>query len=1158
MQLCRHRSWGLVFCSLIATSLAQRAEALDRIWIGIDADWVDGAGNDANWNPADEPDANDTAVFNTANAVHLGSNNSVNGLTMSGGIDLFTSDFDLSVDGLVQVSGAGTNLFIGDAAGSVNADNVTINSGGTIELSGGNLIINEEAGTGVLRINAGGTLRGNGLISNPDMPIGAISVLVNDGTLTALSRASIILLPPPVGTLHIADPSLGGRADLDGIGGAGVVNVNRNQTLDLDLQLSDAFSGTMNLFQDTKFDSQFAWTLDLGTINVDNGAIGGLGGSPKGVAVIAGGTFTQSGGTINVADTDGTLQLDANFTMTGGSFTNSGTAIFNGTTSITTAAGYAPANLTAQTIVNGTMTVTDAAGNFNWDGNGTASTTINGTGSLSLTVNQVDTTDNIFGGTINLNDGGDLTVNNTINSWQAGGTINKNGAGVSSINGDEIAVTGNLNVNAGTLDVNANAIFGSSSHVVVAAGATADMATTKIFNGANVTVNGTLSLGLSSLLEAPATLTGTGLFRFNSTSTVSANAVVNTTSFDWDGIGSGTLHTINNGVTFTINSTIWDPDDAGDVDDPINLGGNGAAIVVNNVPSWTMTRTLTANTAGAGTATLGGSSRLIFSGALAILNVNGNTTADAPLTFGTSSTANIAAARTLRLNGGNLLSTVNQMEGGAINGPGTLAANAGRTLRGFGTIGATIDFDGTASILAENGTLTINGAVTDVGTLGTFGATGTLNIVNAWNTNVADFVSLNGGELKGGAISNDGAAGISGNGLVSSRVVNNKNLTANGGAALVFQTVANNNDWDGTGNNGTLNALGAGAVLELRHNATFGFTGTVSASSGGRVFSNGFALDFNPGSSIQLQDAAYESTNSTDIGGTVSTLVGSTQQSTIKVAVNNFLTFQSTSATTLGQNLRLENNNIRVNMGATFAGPGAIIIPDNSHLIPDNLSNINTLLINDGTIRVAGFDMVGNATVKDYQQSGTGELFVELAGTALNQYDRLSVNGQAQLGGYLNIDIDGVFPLTLGTTFNIITASSGVFGTFSQVDSSGMPPGLTFHINYLPFAVQLQVVSTPFFSADFDHDGDVDATDYAIWKNAFGLNQLGDANGDNKSDAADYTIWRDELGSGPGAGSGAFDALSVPEPATVGLAASATLLGLAAGRRALNRPRRRG
>ncbi len=1121
----------------LSFGMAAPASALQRSWIGGNVDWVDN-GSTANWSPADEPDADDEAIFNTANTVNLGSNNAINGLTMSAGIDLLTNDFDLTVDGLVQLSGAGTNLFIGGAAGSVNADNVTINSGGVVELTGGLLTLDEEVGTSLLDVNAGGVLQGHGTITFADAPFLATTLLSNDGTLSALSRAAIIITPPPTGTLQINDSSIGGRVDLDGVGGAGIVNVYRNQTLDLNVPLSDAFSGTMNLYQQSTFDSSSAWTLDLGTINVDNGATGGIGGAPMGTAFIAGGTLTQTGGTINVIDTDGTLQLDANFTMSGGSFTNSGTAIFNGTTSITTAAGYVPANLTAQTIVNGTMTVTDAAGNFNWDGNGTAPTTINGTGQLTLNVNRIDTTDDVYGGTLNLNDNGDVAVNNAAANWTMAGTLNKNNAGTSTVSGKAMIVNGTVNVHGGTLSVGTSS-FNSGSHFNVDAGATATMSGTTLNAGAIVVDDGTISLGSASAL-AGASISGNGLFRLNSTSSVTANTTINTTSFDWDGIGSGTLHTINDGVTFTINSTIWDPDDAGDVDDPINLGGSGAQIIVNNVPSWTMTRTLTANTAGAGTATLGGSSRLIFSGALAIVSVNGNTTANAPLTFGASSNANIAAARTLRLNGGNLLATVNQMEGGAINGPGTLAANAGRTLRGFGTIGATVDFDGTASILAENGTLTISGAITDVGTLGTFGATGTLNITSAWNTNVADFVSLNGGELKGGAISNDGAAGISGNGLVSSRVVNNKNLTANGGAALVFQTAANDNDWDGTGNNGTLNALGAGAVLELRDNATFGFTGSVSASTGGRVFSNGFALDFNPGSSIQLQDSTYESTNSTDIGGTVSTLVGATQQSTIKVAVNSFLTFQSTSTTTLGQNLRLENNNIRINAGATFAGPGAIIIPDNSHLIPDDSANIDTLLVNEGTIRVAGFDMVGAATVRDYQQMNSGELFVELTGTLLNQYDRLSVTGQAIVDGYLNIDIDGAFMPTLGTTFNIITASSGVFGKFDYVDVSGMPAGLTFHLNYLANAVQLQVVSTPFFSADFDHDGDVDQTDYAIWKGAFNLNQLGDANGDGLSNAADYTLWRNQLGSSPGAGSGGLsldrNLSAVPEPATAVLA----------------------
>ena len=79
-----------------------------------------------------------------------------------------------------------------------------------------------------------------------------------------------------------------------------------------------------------------------------------------------------------------------------------------------------------------------------------------------------------------------------------------------------------------------------------------------------------------------------------------------------------------------------------------------------------------------------------------------------------------------------------------------------------------------------------------------------------------------------------------------------------------------------------------------------------------------------------------------------------------------------------------------------------------------------------------------------------------------------------------------------------------------------MPAGLAFHINYLANAVQLQVVNKPFFSADFDDDGDVDATDLAIWDGAFDLNQLGDADGDNDTDGADLLVWQRQFGSRPG------------------------------------------
>jgi fibronectin-binding autotransporter adhesin len=1404
---------------LFAAQFAAPALALDRTWIGGNVDWVD-AGSSTNWNPNDEPDSDDRAIFNTANTVNLGSNNAVNGLALSGGIDLFTNDFDLTVDGLAEIAGAGSNLFVGGAGSELNADNVTVNASGTLELRGGSLTLDDEVGVGILDINAGGTVQGNGTITLTDSPGGATALLVNDGTLTAMSRGLTILSPPPVGTLTIIDTTPNPRIDLDGTGEAGVVNINRNQTLIIqNMPFADNFNGTMNLFHEATFQSSNGWTLAAGgSIVANNGFVDNPNPNPDiaaGTSTIAGALVTMVGGTINVVDIDGTLQFDANLTMSGGTFTNNGTAIFNGTTNITTAAGYAPAVSSADTIINGSMSITDAAGDFNWDGPGIATTTINGTGSLSLTVDQVDSGNDTYGGVLNLNDNADLAVNNTANSWTLANVLNKNNAGTSVVSGDRVVITGNVNANAGTLDMPAVTTTGS----------------------ATLAVASTLSLGGATEFGGATSIAGAGTLLMEGTSTVTANTTIGVATFDWDGLGTGTGHTINDGVTFTINSTTIDTD--GDMDDPINLGGNGTQLIVNGASPWTATAAINANNAGAGTATIGGSRRLILLGANADLNVNGNTNIISPLTFGASSAASIDAGFTLdatntvtydggsisglgtyspgtsnlvtantsitssifdfdngswtvdpgetltvnvtdydttatnafdgtitlndgeisvttgdaefvmdgvlnmvsnnvdiafaewngepldigndsgaldadvnvsgtifsrisapvdfnsdadvnidgvtlvldstvnfdtvngannaeftgngrisfhglvnvneavtfnmvsgevdldggdlvgdfvnvdapmtinaatmasfgRVNSGGGINTLdinnsvgtgvltvnldnaadewtlnaegvmnlvndnteatllagndlningtvnvtgdvrvtarvdingtvnintagqplrlsggdgldeNTINGATINGPGLFGADTEKVLYGFGTINADIDFQGTSIIRADNGTLTIAGTILQASTIGTEDGDGILNVVNAWNSNVASFVNLAGGELKGGTITVNNTSGISGIGLVSARVINNTRLLSNGGGTLLFETAANDNDWDGTGDTGQLRA-GVGMTLELRDvGAAFGFGGTVSAVADGTVFANGFALDFNPGSTLSLLDGArYRSTSSTDIGGTV--IIGAGAASTIEVTDNFFLTFETGSSTTLNGNLTLENNNINIEAGAVFNnGGGALIIPDGSNVVADNLADIDVLLDMQGGFRPGNSEGIGRVDLFDYQQGNTGELFVEIKGTALNAFDRLVASGDVVLDGYLNIDIDEISPMVpfvpvLGQTFNIITANT-VTGTFDYADVSGMPAGLAFHIEYLVNAVQLQVVTKPFFSADFDDDGDVDATDLAIWQGAYNLNQLGDADGDNDSDGRDFLLWQRQFGGAP-------------------------------------------
>lgn len=193
-------------------------------------------------------------------------------------------------------------------------------------------------------------------------------------------------------------------------------------------------------------------------------------------------------------------------------------------------------------------------------------------------------------------------------------------------------------------------------------------------------------------------------------------------------------------------------------------------------------------------------------------------------------------------------------------------------------------------------------------------------------------------------------------------------------------------------------------------------------------------------------------------------------------------------------------------------------------------ADVDVLLDMQGAFRPGNFNGIGRVELFDVQMAGTSELFVELIGTSLNKYDRLVADGDVIVDGYLNVDIDEISPgvpfvPVLGSTFNIITGHT-VTGQFDFADVPRMPNGVAFRINYLPNVVQLEVVNEPFFSADFDDDGDVDPTDLAIWRGAFDLNQLGDADGDNDSDGNDFLTWQRQVGSKPVVPA----AHAVPEP----------------------------
>jgi hypothetical protein len=70
-------------------------------------------------------------------------------------------------------------------------------------------------------------------------------------------------------------------------------------------------------------------------------------------------------------------------------------------------------------------------------------------------------------------------------------------------------------------------------------------------------------------------------------------------------------------------------------------------------------------------------------------------------------------------------------------------------------------------------------------------------------------------------------------------------------------------------------------------------------------------------------------------------------------------------------------------------------------------------------------------------------------------------------------------------------------------------------------------------SGDYDADGDMDASDYAVWRSKFGTSTIlygsgADGTYDGIVNASDYVLWRKFLSAGPGGGGSTTP--SVPEP----------------------------
>lgn len=1123
--------------AILIASLGSTTALGQRSWDGGNATFV--WGDNGNWNPDGSPSNEAISIGNLLSAANdttlVDAAYSIDSLTITNGADVInstdsgaTNDFRLLVNGLTTVSDAGSTIqiFGGDLEG-LDTDNLTINNGASVILNSssaqGTAVVQVDGGTGtgLFDINAGGTLSGAGHVQLDAAPAAATTLLSNDGSIIA-SAAGLIIFAPPAGTLQITAANPNARFDWDGTSGDGVLQANGNQTLDIDVApgtgaAADPFSGTMNLFTGGTIDIANTWSLDTGTINANTAAFGlilpGQDPLPGPAAHLAGAAWTMTGGTLNVDDTWDTLEFDSTVTASGGVINNSGTMVFDAPATFLSGVDFNMDSSRSSLVVNSTVNIDTP--DFALDGvGGLGTTTINAGGNLDLDLGAG--ADLILDHTVNLN-GGELDITSaTATEWTLAGTMNAAGGATSTVNsaGETFNAFGDINVTASsTLIVNPNTEFSSTTAVTIGAGSTLNLAQA-IYSAGSFTGDGLLRKGAATI-NAATTWNVANVDLDDGNTTLNANLTINADSLEPDGDGVDGIHTINDGTLLTVNLTTpgWRLDSGGVID----YNGNATAETY-----------------------LAGSDVLVHG----TIDHTGDGRVDARLDIAASGIVNInTAGEPLRLSGGNNTTTPNRISGGSINGPGILAADAGSALHGFGTIAADVDFDGSANLKADDGvlSLTVGTAIVDVNEIGTADADGVLAVASPWNTNATSSVELNGGQVIGAAITNDGINGINGQGLVAAPVNNNSRIDAEGGV-LIVQTPGNNNDWDGVANTGSLNAESGN--LELRDNAGFAFNGTVRAEAGREAFANGFELEFEPASVLALNGGRYRTTGNNRFGGSMNVGPG-----TADLVVSGTATLESTSTTTITGTLRLNNPATQIDAGATFAGGGTLLNTASNTLRIQDGADVDVLLENRGDLVIG--NIVAQATGLDFQQDATGLWLVDLEGLGLNQFDRYTLTGAAKLDGTLSMDLGGGYVPAAGDTLNILSAVGGVTGAFGSVlQPVGMPAGLIFEVVYQPTLVQL--VAVDFLPGDYNQNGVVDAADYTNWRDTLGAEVVefsgADGNGDGIVDDADYDVWAANFGDTFGAG--ALSAVSVPEPSVTALLLAGVAASFAARRRA--------
>ncbi len=892
----------------------------------------------------------------------------------------------------------GGTLTLGAADRLDNTAAVSINSG-VLNLG----TFNDTVGTFTL---TGGSLNGTGTLT-------AATYALNGGTVNANLGAGILT--------QLTNTTL-----LNGTSAAATVNVNGG-TL--------ALGAANRLLDSAAVTIATGASLNLGTFNDTVGTFTLNGGTLDGTGTLTATTYSLNGGTVNGNLGAGILTQLSSTTLLNGT-SSAATVNINGGT-LTLGAANRLLDTAAVAINSGTLnlaTFSDTVGTFTINGG-----ILEGTGTLTAA------TYDLNGGTINANLGAgilnQLTNTTTLNGTSAAATVNINGGTLTLGASDRllnsaavtIASIGTLNLGAfndtvgtftinggildgtGTLTATTYSLNGGTVNANLGAGILNQLTNTTTLNGtsaaATVNVNGgTLTLGASDRLLNTAAVT------------IASLGTLNLGAFD-DTVGT---FKINGGIlngTGTLTASTYD----------LNGGTINANLGAGSLTQLTNTTTLNGTSAAAtvsingGTLTLGASDRLLNSAAVTI-----------------------ASLGTLNLEAFNDTVGTFTINGGILNGTGTLTAatydlNGGTVNANLGAgiltqLSNTTTLNGTSAAATVNingGTLTLGASDRLLDTAAvSIAINTTLNLGN-FNDTVGSF-SLHGGSLNG-----------TGTLTAATYALNGGTVNANLGAGILNQ-LTNTTTLNGTSAAATVNVdggtLALGASDRLANNAAV----TINSGILNLATFNDTVGTFTLNGGILNGTGTLTAATCNLNGGTLNSNLGAGILNQLSNTTNLNGTSAAATVNINGGTLALGASDRLLNTAAvTIAGLGTLDLGTFNDTVGTFTLN-GGILNGTGTLTASTYDLNGGTVNANLGAGTLNQLSTTTTLNGTSAAATVNINGGTLTLGATNRLLDTA-ALTINTGTLNLAGFNDTVGTFTFnggiLDGTGTLTAATYDLN---------------------------------------------------------------------------------------------------------------